>query len=102
MSDTSINLSTESPMDETTAWDDIPALPIAPHQELGGAALQSVALTPPVSPHSTLTLMDTHDDIDTTALQAITRGLTVTLQQRNMYYTQQRCCSEQRVKELEK
>jgi hypothetical protein len=85
MSDTSINLSAESPMEETTAWDDIPALPIAPCQELSGANLRSMALAPPISPRSALALMDVHNDIDTTALRAIAYGLTVTLQQHDVY-----------------
>jgi hypothetical protein len=109
MSDNSVNLSTESPMDDSTAWDDIPTLPVPQHmlpvalrQELSGANLRSVALAPPISPRSALALMDVHDDIDTTALRAIARGLTVTLQQRDVYYTQQRRCHEQRIKELEK
>jgi hypothetical protein len=55
-------------MDETTAWDDIPTLPIAPQQELSRNALRSIALAPPVLPHSTLTLMDAHNNIDTMAL----------------------------------
>jgi hypothetical protein len=68
MSDASINLSAESPMEETTTWDDVPTLPVLPRQELGSTALRSVALAPPISPCSALALMDAHDDIDTTAL----------------------------------
>jgi hypothetical protein len=46
--------------------------------------------------------MDAHEDIDATALRTIARGLTVTMQQRDIYYTQQRRRHEQRIKELEK
>jgi hypothetical protein len=45
--------------------------------------------------------MEAHDDIDTTALRAIARGLTVTLQQWDIYYAQQRRRNEVCIKELE-
>jgi hypothetical protein len=57
MSDASVNLSVESPMDDVIAWDTTPALPVpqhllpvAPRQDLSGEALHSVALAPPISP----------------------------------------------------
>jgi hypothetical protein len=100
MSDTSINLSIESPMEDVTSWDTTNALPIPP--PLSNSAFRSIALAPAVSPHSALAIFDSHDEIDPDALRAIARGLTVTLQQRDAYYAQQRCRNEQRIKDLEK
>jgi hypothetical protein len=102
MSDGSFNPSVESPMDDTTAWDTTDALPVP--LPLGNSAFRTVALAPAVSPHSALAILDGHDNdsIDPDTLRAITRGLTVTLQQRDVYHAQQRCPSEQRIKDLEK
>jgi hypothetical protein len=47
-------------------------------------------------------ILDAHDDIDPDALRAIVRGLTITMQQRDAYYAQQRQRNEQRIKDLEK
>jgi hypothetical protein len=101
MSNSSINLSAESPANEVTTWDVTPALPIPPPQELDKNAFRSVALTPPISPHSALALLDGHDNISTNTLRAIARGLTVTLQQRDMYYAQQCHRHEQQIKNLQ-
>jgi hypothetical protein len=110
MSDASTNLSIESPMEETTAWDDTPALPIPacqahlpapPHQEISGATLQAIALAPLVSPRSALALLDAYQDIDQSALRAITWGLMVTIQQRDAYHAQQQRHHEQTIKELQ-
>jgi hypothetical protein len=46
--------------------------------------------------------MDRHDDIDTAALRSIAHGLTVTMQQCDIYYTQQRRRHKQRIKDLER
>jgi hypothetical protein len=100
MSDASFNPSIESPMDDTTGWDTTDALPVPP--PLSSTALRAVALAPVVSPHSALAILDGNDDIDPNALRAIARGLTVTLQQRDAYYAQQRRRSEHRIKDLEK
>jgi hypothetical protein len=100
MSDASFNPSIESPMDDTTAWDTTDALPVP--LPLSSTALRSIALAPAVSPRSALAILDGNDDIDPDALRAIARGLTVTLQQRNAYYTQQRRCNELQIKDLEK
>jgi hypothetical protein len=100
MSNASINLSVESPMEDVTTWENGTALPIPPR--LSESALHSVALAPPISPCSALTLLDVHDDIDPDALQSIARGLTITMQQRDAYYAQQRHRNEQRIKDLEK
>jgi hypothetical protein len=109
MSDTSANLSVESPMEDVSAWDDTPTLPVPQHllpvtpcQELTSETLRSVALAPPISPRSALALLNGHDNIDTDALQAIARGLTITMQQHDIYYAQQRHRNEQRIKDLEK
>jgi hypothetical protein len=103
MSDGSFNPSIESPIDDPTAWDTTDALPVPP--PLGGAAaIDAVALAPAVSPRSALAILDGHtnDHINPDALRAIARGLTVTLQQREAYYVQQRRRNEQRIKDLER
>jgi hypothetical protein len=103
MSDNSFNPSVESPIDDPTAWDTTDALPVPP--PLGGAAvLDAVALAPAVSPHSALAILDGHtnDHVSPDALRAIARGLTVTIQQREAYYAQQRRRNEQRIRDLEK
>jgi hypothetical protein len=100
MSDASFNPSIESPMDDATTWDTTDALPIPP--PLSNTAFRAVALAPAVSPRSALAILDSNDDIDPDALRAIARGLTVTLQQRDAYYAQQRRRNEQRIMELEK
>jgi hypothetical protein len=103
LSDISFNPSIESPIDDPTAWDTTSALPVPP--PLGGAAvLDAVALAPAVSPHSALAILDGHtnDHVSPDALRAIAQGLTVTIQQREAYYTQQRRRNEQRIKDLEK
>jgi hypothetical protein len=83
-----------------TTWDTTDALPVPP--PLSNTAFRAVALTPAVSPRSALAILDGNDDIDPDVLRAIARGLTVTLQQRDAYYAQQRHRNEQRIKELEK
>jgi hypothetical protein len=100
MSDNSFNPSIESPMDDATGWDTTDALPIP--LPLSNTALRAVALAPAVSPRSALAILDANEDIDPDALRAITRGLTVTLQQRDAYYMQQRRRNELRIKDLEK
>jgi hypothetical protein len=100
MSDASFNPSIESPMDDATAWDTTDALPVPP--PLSNSAFRAVALAPAVLPRSALAILDGNDDINPDALRAIARGLTVTLQQRDAYYTQQRRRNEQRIKDLEK
>jgi hypothetical protein len=100
MSDVSANLSIESPMEDVTTWDDAPALPVPP--PLSYTAMRAVALAPAVFLRSALAILDSHDDINPDALRAIARGLTVTLQQRDAYYAQQRRRNEQRIKDLEK
>jgi hypothetical protein len=87
-------------MEDVSAWDDTPALPVPP--PLSQTVLRAVALAPPVSPHSALAILDAHDNIDPDALQSIARGLAVTIQQRDAYYAQQRRRNKQRIKELEK
>jgi hypothetical protein len=87
-------------MDNTMAWDTTDALPIP--LPISSTAFRAVALAPAVSPRSALAILDGNDDIDPDALRAIARGLTVTLQQRDVYYAQQRHCNEQRIKDLEK
>jgi hypothetical protein len=86
-------------MDDTTTWDTTDALPVPP--PLSQTALCSIALAPAVSPRSALTILDSNDDIDPDALVAIAQGLTVTLQQRDTYYAQQRRRNELRIKDLE-
>jgi hypothetical protein len=100
MSDGSFNPSVKSPIDDATAWDTTDTLPIPP--PISSTAFHTVALAPTVSPRSALAILDSNDDIDPDALRAIARGLTVTLQQRNVYYAQQRRRNEQRIKDLEK
>jgi hypothetical protein len=100
MSDASANLSIESPMDDITTWDDTPALPVPP--PLSNTALRAVALAPAVSLRSALAILDAHEEIDPNALRAIACGLTITMQQRDAYYAQQRRCNEQHIKDLEK
>jgi hypothetical protein len=100
MSDASFNPSIESPMDDTTTWDTTDTLPVPP--PLSNMAFRAVALAPVVSPRLALTILDGNDDIDPDALRAIAQGLTVTLQQRDTYYAQQRRRNKQRIKELEK
>jgi hypothetical protein len=100
MSDASFNPSIESPMDDTATWDTTDTLPVPP--PLSQTALHSIALAPAVSPCSALAILDSNDDIDPDALRAIAQGLTVTLQQRDAYYTQQRHHNELRIKDLEK
>jgi hypothetical protein len=101
MSDASFNPSVESPMDDATAWDTTDALPVPP-PILSSSAFRAVALAPAVSPRSALAILDGNDDIDPDALRTIARGLTVTLQQRDAYYTQQRRRNEHWIKDLEK
>jgi hypothetical protein len=100
MSDASFNPSIESPMDDAATWDTTDALPIPP--PLNNSNFRAVALAPAVSPRSALAILDSNDEIDPDALRAIARGLTVTLQQRDVYYAQQRRRNEQRIKDLEK
>jgi hypothetical protein len=100
MSDASVNLSIESPMEDATTWDNDIALPVPPR--LSNTALQSVTLAPPISPRSALVLLDAHPEIDPDALRSIAWGLTVTMQQRDAYYAQQRRHNEQHIKDLEK
>jgi hypothetical protein len=71
-------------------------------RSITSSAFRAVALAPAVSPRSALAILDGNDDIDPDALRAIVRGLTVTLQQRDMYYAQQRRRNEQWIKDLEK
>jgi hypothetical protein len=87
-------------MDDAATWDTTDALPIPP--PLSQNALRSIALAPAVSPRSALAILDANDDIDPDALRAIARGLTITLQQRDVYYAQQRRRNELRIKDLEK
>jgi hypothetical protein len=90
-------------MEEVTSLEEAPALLVPPpisRQEI--ETMRTIALAPPISPRSALALLDGHDNIDVSALQAIACGLTVTMQQRDIYYTQQRQRYEQQVKELEK
>jgi hypothetical protein len=87
-------------MDDATAWDTTDALPVPP--PISSTAFRAVALTPAVSPRSALAILDGNDDIDPDALRTIAHGLTVTLQQRDAYYTQQRRRNEQRIKDLKK
>jgi ribosomal protein L32 len=82
MSDASANLSVESPMEDVSAWDDTPALPVLP--PLSQTALRTVALAPPISPRSALALLNAHNDIDPDTLRSIARGLTVTMSQRDV------------------
>jgi hypothetical protein len=100
MSDASFNPSIESPMDDAATWDTTDALPVP--LPLNNSAFRAVALAPAVSPCSALTILDGNEEIDPDALQAIARGLTITLQQRDAYYAQQRRRSELRIKDLEK
>jgi hypothetical protein len=100
MSDASFNPSIESPMDDATAWDTTNALPVPP--PLSQTALHSVALTPAISLCSALAILNGNSDIDPDALRSIARGLTVTLQQRDTYYAQQRRRNELRIKDLKK
>jgi hypothetical protein len=102
MSDGSFNPSIESPIDDPTAWDTTDALPVPP--PLGGVAvLDAVAHAPAVSPRSALAILDGHNEhVNPDALRAIACGLTVTLQQREAYYVQQRRRNEQCIKDLEK
>jgi hypothetical protein len=67
MSDASYNLSVESPMDDTTAWDTTDALPVPPPIPTA-SAFRAVALAPAVSPRSALAILDGNDDIDPDAL----------------------------------
>jgi hypothetical protein len=87
-------------MDDATTWDTTDALPIPP--PLSNTAFRAVALAPAISLRSALAILDSNDDIDPDALRAIARGLTVTLQQCDAYYAQQRRRNEQQIKELEK
>jgi hypothetical protein len=100
MSDALFNPSIKSPMDDTTAWDTTDALPVPP--PLSQTALRSIVLAPAVSPHSALAILDGNDDIDPDTLRAIAQGLTITLQQRDTYYAQQRRRNELQIKDLEK
>jgi hypothetical protein len=100
MSDASVNLSIESPIEDAAQWDNTSALPVPP--PLSQTVLCSIVLAPAVSPRLALVILDSHDDIDSDTLRAIARGLTVTLQQHDAYYAQQRRCNEQRIKDLEK
>jgi hypothetical protein len=102
MSDGSFNPSVESPIDDPTGWDTTEALPVPP--PLGGAAaFNAVALAPAVSPRSALAILDgPNEHVNPDALRAIACGLTVTLQQREAYYVQQRRRNEQRIKDLER
>jgi hypothetical protein len=100
MSNASFNPSIESPIDESIGWDTTDALPVPP--PLSQTALRSVALAPAISPRSALAVLDGNSEIDPDALRAIARGLTVTLQQRDAYYAQQRHRNELRIKDLEK
>jgi hypothetical protein len=100
MSDASFNPSIESPLNEPIDWDTTDALPVPP--PLSQTALRSVALAPAISPRSALTVLDGNGEIDPDALRAIARGLTVTLQQRDAYYAQQRRRNELRIRDLEK
>jgi hypothetical protein len=101
MSNNSINLSNKSPVDKVITWEQTPALPVSPPQELDSDTFRAIHLAPPVSPRSVLALLDGHEDIDPSTLRAMARGLTVTLQQRNVYYTQQRRRNEQHIKQLQ-
>jgi hypothetical protein len=100
MSDASFNPSIESPMDDATAWDTTDALPVP--LPISSTALRAVALAPAVSPRSALAILDGNDNIDPDTLRAIARGLTVTLQQHDAYYAQQRRRNKLRIKDLEK
>jgi hypothetical protein len=100
MSDASANLSIESPMEDVNDWGDATVLPVPP--PLSQTTLRAVTLAPAVSPQSALAILDAHNNIDPDALRSIARGLTVTMQQRDAYYAQQRRCNEQRIKDLEK